>query len=102
MDVQNFYASLTPLEKNYWEQLDILFQRVSAQKPEKGIQTLIIRARALAAAQNMPLSAALEETLKGATQRTERRIALLGHCALMSPSPEESPISRGLEGEVPL
>ncbi|WP_373531767.1 hypothetical protein [Vampirovibrio sp.] len=94
MDSSSFYASLTDLESRYWDQFKALFQRVSAQKPEKGIQTLIIRARAMAAAQNIELAVALEETLAAATQRTERRIALLNACPVVSTPQQEPPGSR--------
>ncbi|WP_303674171.1 hypothetical protein [Vampirovibrio chlorellavorus] len=86
MDISGFYTTLSPLEKAYWAQLEALFKRVDARKPEKGIIALIFRARALADQQNIPLEQALADTLEGATQRTERRIALLQQCAMKSDS----------------
>ncbi len=86
MDVSGIYETLSPLEKVYWAQLEALFRRVEARRPEKGIVALIFRARALVAHQNIPLEQALADTLEGATQRTERRIALLKQCPLKSDS----------------
>jgi hypothetical protein len=82
MDTPDFYASLSPLESSYWQKLDALFKRVSARQPEKGIATLILRARAMAESESIPLAEALEAVLTGAVTRTERRIALLGHCSV--------------------
>jgi hypothetical protein len=74
-----FWESLLPVEKNYWEQWMELFSRVHPQKPEKGIQTLILRARVLSQAQNIPLEEALSITYLGSKERTERRLMLLGN-----------------------
>lgn len=82
MELKAFYQSLNPLEKIYWKKFDILFKKVSAQKPEKGIYTLIERARKIAKTEHIPLKLALEKMLEGATERTERRIALLNQCDL--------------------
>ncbi len=82
MDPTTFYQTLNPLERDYWQAFDLLFQRVQARKPEKGIQVLLLRAREQAEQQGLPLAAVLSDTLQAATERTERRIALLSQCAL--------------------
>jgi hypothetical protein len=77
-----FYQSLNTLEKEAWHHLAELFQQVSPQKPEKGIRTLILRARDDAEKQGLPLEEALKRMLAGATERTLRRAALLSQCGL--------------------
>ena len=80
-----FYSSLDALEQAYWHRFHELFQLVQPQKPEKGIKTLIVRARAMASTQNISLETALQQTLAGATERTHNRLALLQQCALRKP-----------------
>ncbi len=77
-----FYQSLSPLEQSAWHRLYAVFQCVQPQKPEKGIKTLILRARDMASQQNIALAIALESILAGATERTERRVQLLKQCRL--------------------
>ena len=80
-----FYHSLGPLEKAYWHKLDAVFQQVQPQKPAKGIEALLKRARTAAAQANVTLEQALEEVLQGAVERTERRVRLLNQCSLNPP-----------------
>lgn len=82
MNAKDFYQTLSPLEKEYWHKLDSVFQQVQPQKPEKGIQALLIRARQMAASENIPLEQALQCILQDATERTARRVQLLNQCAL--------------------
>lgn len=77
-----FYLSLNALEQAYWHHLHEVFQLVQPKKPEKGIKTLILRAREQALSQNTPLEAALQQILEGATQRTHNRLKLLQQCQL--------------------
>jgi hypothetical protein len=77
-----FYLSLSTLEQSYWQRLQTLFQLVQPQKPEKGIKTLILRAREQAASQNSTLEIALEQIFEGAAQRTQNRVKLLQQCSL--------------------
>jgi hypothetical protein len=77
-----FYESLTALEKEYWQALHDLFQRVNPRRPEKGIQALLLRARQQAQAHKISLELALAQILKDATERTERRLQLLNQCTL--------------------
>jgi hypothetical protein len=81
-DQDNFYHSLHPLERETWHQLHELFQLVQPRKPEKGIRSLILRARALADTQALPLEIALAQTLASASERTHKRVELLNQCAL--------------------
>ena len=73
---------VTPEEQAFCERLFLLFARVSPQKPEKGVRTLLKRARLLAATEGIPLSQALDTIYQGAEERTERRVALLSTCKL--------------------
>lgn len=88
MSHQAFYQSLSPIEKEYWHKLDTVFQQVNPQKPAQGIEALLKRAKAAATQENIPLAQALEEMLKGAMERTERRLRLLGQCNLNPVQPE--------------
>jgi hypothetical protein len=81
-DQDNFYNSLHPLERETWHQLYEVFQLVQPRKPEKGIRCLILRARALADTQALPLETALAQILASASERTYRRIELLNRCSL--------------------
>ena len=72
----------TELEMAFVKRFLALFARVDAQRPHKGIRTLIVRARQKAEQANMPLQAALEEVYEGALMRTERRIQLIQQCTL--------------------
>ena len=76
----NFYETLTPVEQAYWHRFAELFQLVAAQKPEKGIETLIRRARNAATEKGHGLSEELESTFQAAQARTLRRIELLNRC----------------------
>ena len=75
---------LTPLEQVYAEKLCVLFARVDARHPEKGIETLLQRARSLSRQKSLPIGQALDEVYQGAVERTERRLLLLGQCSLKS------------------
>lgn len=81
----HFYQSLNALEKEYWHRLYEIFQRVNPQKPEKGIRTLITRARQSALLNQVPLDIALQDVLQGAIERTNRRVELLNRCSLKKP-----------------
>lgn len=70
-------SDLTPLEAIYQEKLRILFERVDAQKPEKGISTLLQRAREKMIQTKISHEQALVEIYEAAVERTERRIALI-------------------------
>lgn len=67
-------------EAAFCERLSVLFALVSPQKPEKGIRALLARARALAEAEGIVLSLALEQTYEDAEKRTHARLQLLGQC----------------------
>lgn len=77
-----FYDSLSEVERDYWHQLAELFQLVTPQKPEKGIETLILRARKASAQKQTPLAHELEVVFQGAKERTLRRVELLNACSL--------------------
>ena len=82
MTQSSFYDSLLPIEQEYWHRLAELFQMVSHQKPEQGIQALILRARKASAENQTALNQELETMFLGAQERTLRRVALLGGCQL--------------------
>ena len=86
MTSSDFYSALSPVEKAYWHKLAEVFQLVNPQKPEKGIQALILRARNAAAENQSPLENELESMFQGAKERTLRRIELLSRCQLPKPS----------------
>ena len=71
---------LSNLEKRFAEKLHTVFAQVYPQKPEKGIATLLKRARAEASKTSQPLEEILETLYQGAVERTERRIKLLSQC----------------------
>jgi hypothetical protein len=77
-----FYESLSELERTYWEKLAELFQLVNPQKPEKGIQALILRARKASAENQSPLADELESMFQAAKERTLLRVELLNRCQL--------------------
>lgn len=71
---------MTPLEQVYAQKLTDVFALVAAQHPQKGIETLLNRAR-LASKQNQtPLEVELEAVYQGALARTQARLALLNAC----------------------
>jgi len=82
MTSSDFYSQLSPLEQTYWHKLTDLFQLVDPQKPEKGCQTLILRARQASVKNESSLETELESIFQGAQERTLRRVALLGTCTL--------------------
>ena len=55
---------------------------VNPQKPEKGLTTIIKRARDEAQGTGENLEHVLERHYQGAKERTERRVTLLNHCEL--------------------
>jgi hypothetical protein len=71
---------LSELERHFRERLLVLFARVDAQQPEKGVQTLLLRAHAIASETKQPLAQVLEAVYQDALERTERRLALLNQC----------------------
>jgi hypothetical protein len=77
-----FYESLSALERTYWHKLAELFQLVNPQKPEKGIQALISRARKASAENQSSLADELETMFQAAKERTLRRVKLLSRCQL--------------------
>ena len=78
----------SPLEQAYREKLLELFKRVDPKKPEKGVRTLIQRARAKAANEGIAPERALEEIYRDAETRTLRRLELLSSCPLQKPPPD--------------
>jgi hypothetical protein len=68
------------------QRLSALFSLVSAQKPQLGIQTLVLRARKMVEEEHVSLSDALEVIYQGALKRTEARLTLMQQCALPSSS----------------
>jgi hypothetical protein len=72
----------TPLEECYREKLLAVFRQVSARKPEKGVETPNLRARAMATENNLPAKEALEGIYQGAAERTACRVELLARCPL--------------------
>ena len=76
----DFYDTLSPLEQAYWRRLAEVFALVNPQQPEKGLITIIQRARNEAQNTEEPLEQILERHYQGAKERTERRVALLNHC----------------------
>ena len=85
-DDRTFYNSLSELEQHYWHELHQVFQLVQPQKPGKGCKAIILRARRLALADQLPLEHCLQQQLEGATQRTHKRLALLNRCPLAQSS----------------
>ena len=81
-----FYNSLSQIEQEYWHQLADLFQLVNPQKPEKGIQSLILRARKSSRDNQSSLEQELGAVFQGAKERTLRRVALLNACQLLKNS----------------
>jgi len=81
-----FYNSLSQIEQEYWHQLADLFQLVNPQKPEKGIQSLILRARKSSGDNQSSLEQELDAVFQGAKERTLRRVALLNTCQLLKNS----------------
>jgi hypothetical protein len=77
----DFYATLSPLEKTYWHKLDEVFAQVSPQKPEKGLRTIIQRARKEVLKTGEDLELVLEQHFQSVKERTERRIALINECS---------------------
>lgn len=77
-----FYDSLSPIEKAYWHKLAELFQMVNPQKPEKGIEALILRARKASKQNGSDLEQELEAVFLGAQERTLRRVKLLSACQI--------------------
>jgi len=82
MNPSVFYESLTEIEKLYWQRLAELFQMVNPQKPEKGIQALILKARRYSSENDVPYEQALEDVFQGAKERTLRRVELLSQCPI--------------------
>lgn len=80
MSSTTLYESLSELERTYWHKLAELFQLVEPQKPEKGIQALILRARKASAENQSPLTDELETMFQAAKERTLRRVELLNRC----------------------
>jgi hypothetical protein len=78
----------TELEQRYCERFLALFARVEAQQPEKGIRTLIARARTLALESGQSLEVALELVYQEALERTERRLALISQCPTRQKHPD--------------
>ncbi len=68
---------LAQMAQNLFE----LFERVQAQQPERGVNTLLHRAQNLSKAENITLSLALETIYQGALKRTEARLALTQSCS---------------------
>lgn len=77
--------NLDPLEAEYRDKLLALFQRVQPRVPDKGIRTLLARARKRMADEGLPQALVLEEMYRGALERTERRVRLLERCPLSNP-----------------
>lgn len=73
-------SDLTPLEEAYRQKLLSLFALVDPQKPEKGVRTLLKRARHRADAEGISYEQALADMYAGAEERTHRRVALLKAC----------------------
>lgn len=82
MNSSSFYSTLTDLEKTYWHKLSEVFAQVQPQQPEKGIEALIQRARKAALEKGTDLAIELEYQFRGASERTRRRLELLGACQL--------------------
>ena len=82
----DFYNTLSLLEQTYWHRLSEVFALVDPQQPEKGLITVIQRARNEAQNTGEDLEQVLERHYQGAKERTERRAALLKQCPLTSPS----------------
>lgn len=80
MHFSGHLPDLSPLEVMYREKLLVLFERVDSRQPEKGIWTLICRARQKACQEGISLKDALEAVYRGAVERTERRLQLLSAC----------------------
>ncbi|MEB3206707.1 MAG: hypothetical protein VKK59_05090 [Vampirovibrionales bacterium] len=74
--------TLAPMAQKLFE----LFERVQAQKPERGVNALLRRAQNLSRLQNITLADALEAIYQGALQRTEARLALTQSCSGCQPN----------------
>lgn len=89
-----YYQSLSPLEKTYYNYFWSLFLRVDAAQPEKGIRSLLKRARLKADKDNreQDLQTYLALELSDATERTEKRLALINNnpCPLTKPASKTS------------
>jgi len=77
----DLYDTLSPLEQTYWHRLAEVFALVNPQQPEKGLITLIQRAREEAQSSGENLEDVLERHYQGAKERTERRVATLNQCS---------------------
>jgi hypothetical protein len=84
MSSSSFYESLTETEKVYWQRLADLFQMVNPQKPEKGLQALISKARSSSIENGVPYEQVLEDVFQGAKERTLRRVKLLNQCSMQN------------------
>ncbi len=83
-DFENL-TGLSPLsseEEAFCERLVPLFALVSSQMPEKGMRTLIMRARARVDQEQLSIQESLDLEYEGAKARTEARLRLLGNCSL--------------------
>jgi hypothetical protein len=78
----DFYKALSPIEKEYWYKLFELFQLVNPQKPEKGIETLLLRAQKAALQNGSAIEKELETIFQGAHERTHRRLERLRSCKI--------------------
>ncbi len=78
-------TGLSPLSSDevaFCQRLLPLFALVSSQKPEKGMRTLILRARARVDEEQLTLQETLDLEYEGAKARTEARLRLLGNCTI--------------------
>ncbi len=77
----DFYDTLSPLEQAYWHRLSEVFALVNPQQPEKGLITIIQRARDEAKNTEEALEHVLERHYQGAKERTKRRVYRLNQCS---------------------
>ena len=75
--------NLTPAEEQFWTQCLDLFALVNASYPERGIRSLMQRAKKQTGP-NLPYNEALEQEYQAAKVRTEARLKLLGQCSIES------------------
>lgn len=79
------YEQLNNVEQQYWDKWMQLFLKVDPKHPEKGIVTMIKRARAYAEKEKISLEQSLSKFYKESEERTERRMYLLSLCSVKQP-----------------
>lgn len=74
------------LNEVYAGKLAEVFSWVDARLPEKGIETILSRARREADEKNLPYAHMLEQHYQGVLERTQRRLRLIAQCSVLPKS----------------